>query len=294
MGVEEPGHLGLVGEHRAGAQDVALGEHHEVGAEQDAVLELDEHRPQLGGILAADLREARAEVGVVVGVAPEQRRHVVDVFGVVAEVHAHEGDLRVSGDHRLQLPQDLLARRIGAAAERPVGVLVQFLVAFVLLVDRLPERLRIAAVDRHRQPQSPGGRPHRVQPRVIDGDDLLVLVFPVQPKRLGDFSPLAPSAAARSSVSVTFRPNSGSSMGWLPIDVVDVEDEAAAPFLLERLLGGRELLDGRPGRQVHQAVDEVRVHGRQRLLHRSRRDVPVHIDDPHGPPPLGIGGDVLG
>ena len=72
--------------------------------------------------------------------------------------------------------------------ERPVGVRVELLVAFVEAIDRQEERFRIADVYRHRQAEPAARLPHRIEPGVVHAHQLAgrSAVAQVESERLED------------------------------------------------------------------------------------------------------------
>ena len=67
------------------------------------IQKLDEERPKLVRFLAADLGDARSDVDVVVAVLAHERGDMIDVLGVIAEMHADERHVRVGGHHVFEL-----------------------------------------------------------------------------------------------------------------------------------------------------------------------------------------------
>ena len=82
--------------------------------------------------------------------------------------------------------------------EMPVRVGAQLLPALVRRVERLEEGDRVGDVDDDRDPELGGGRPQRVEPRVVDGDQPAVRIARAQAERLPD---LEPAGAARDRVA---------------------------------------------------------------------------------------------
>ena len=143
--------------------------HAEVGAEQDAVLVLLEELPHLARVVPADLGHARRGVDVEVGVLVEHAGDVVGILGVVAEVHADEDGLGVAGHASLELRVELVPTTAPARRRTTSRVGAQLVHALVLLVGRLPERLGIAGVDRHRHAQLARLLEQRIQLGIVDG-----------------------------------------------------------------------------------------------------------------------------
>ena len=77
--------------------------------------------------------------------------------------------------------------------EVPVRVRVQLLPALVVRIERLEERDRVGDVDDDREAQVGGGRPERVEPRVVDVDEAAVGVARPQPEQLPDLEPARPA-----------------------------------------------------------------------------------------------------
>ena len=97
-------------------------------------------------------------------------------------------------ERRQQRVEGRHARRVGVVVgprrpEMPVRVGVELLPALVRRVERLEERHRIGDVDDDRDPELRGGRPQRVEPRVVDGDQPAVRVACAKPERLPDLEP---------------------------------------------------------------------------------------------------------
>jgi hypothetical protein len=172
-------------------------------------------------------------------------------------------------------------------------MLLELVVALVLLVDGQPEGLGIAAVDGDGEAEAARRGPHRLEPGIVDGDDLAIPILPVETERLGDLEAVSAHPRAGLEGLGDLGGEGGILDGLGGVDVVHVEDEAPFALGVEALLGRAELLGGAARGEVHRAGDEVGVHRGQRLGDGVGADVAVHVDDGERAAPGGVGLDVL-
>ena len=144
----------------------------EVRREENAILMLDEEAADFFGIVPADFRNARRQVSHHVRIFIERLVHPFEVLGVVGEVDADEGRLRMARDHAVKRAQQRFVRRILVCVAKPPGrVVLQFLPTLVRWVVREPERLWIGDVNRDRHAQVAAPFPDRVELGIINPDE---------------------------------------------------------------------------------------------------------------------------
>ena len=132
------------------------------------------------------------------GLLVEQPPDEPEVLRGTADVGADERRPRMARDEPPERRQQLVERRepgrvalVGRPGrpEVPVRMGVQLLPALVRRVERLEERDRVGDVDDDRQVELGGGRPERVEPRVVDGDEAAVGIARPQSEQLPDLEP---------------------------------------------------------------------------------------------------------
>src|SRR5450631_2440961 len=272
---------GRVGAGRAVHHVLLVGSDAGVGPEQDAILVLREEASHLFLRLAADLGDARRRVDEESGVAVEHAADVVGILGVVAEVDGDEGGLGVAGDPPLERVVELLPGGDAARVERPLGVGLQLVPALVVGGGRLPERLRIAAVDRHRHAELAGALEHRVEAGIVDGQQVNPVCGRVaEAEPLGDLE-----ADGAEAVSLGQLIGHGDAVvGRTAAHQLEIgrgEDGDAATALGGRRQLPLERVVRRPRvhpRQVHHAVDSPLIHQAHGVLDAVGGDVRVDVD----------------
>src|SRR5581483_9682168 len=90
------------------------------------------------------------------------------------------------GEHSISRLQEFLKAGKLGTIETPVGVAHQFFIALVGVVDGMEESFRIASVDRYGNAQLPAFLPHRINARIIHGDELARFVPYSKPKIFQD------------------------------------------------------------------------------------------------------------
>ncbi len=93
-------------------------------------------------------------------------------------------------DQILQSIHDPHKRREGRARKRPIGMRADLLPALIRLIDRVEERHRVRHVDQDGQSQFTGSFPDWDQARIVHFDQLPLMVFDLQSKRLPDLQAL--------------------------------------------------------------------------------------------------------
>src|SRR5580658_9823834 len=157
-----------------------------------------------------------------------------EVLGVVGEVNRDEGGVGMTRDHALELAKKLFSRReLRRVAEPPLRVILELLPPLVRSVERLPKRARIANVDRDRHPELAAPLPNWVELRVVDAEELAVLVSQVEAQTLELFEP-----RRAETVALFDLPNSSfGEVRPIPVGVVEVHVLDEAPRI--KLIGHR-------------------------------------------------------
>ncbi len=164
----------------------------------------------------------------------------------------------VAGDERLERLEQPLERREAAAAERPLRVDVELLVALVALVHRIPEGHGIGGVDQHRQPELARGVEDRREPRVVRQDAPAVPVVDPQAEVLPHLHPggtRVPRTREHRGLPLTA---ARVAQGVLPVDVDErVEAARMRPVVaIEVLLEVRQ----RAAVEVDDRLDSTAIH----------------------------------
>ena len=100
-------------------------------------------------------------------------------------------------DHPQALGVQLGSIRKILAVKEPVGVVVQFMPALVLGIQRREKCARITCVNQDRAMVSAAKLPERVDPRIIDADQPATAVAMAQAEGLVDLQPLGASLETR-------------------------------------------------------------------------------------------------
>ena len=130
----------------AGAEDQAAIDL-EIRGEENAVLMFEEKLMDLPGILPAQFRNSRGQIGIHVWIAIKHLIDPLDFFGVVGKMDANERRFRVARDDAIERLQQLHARRINIRiAEPPTAMVVQLFPALIAAVVGQPECARISDV----------------------------------------------------------------------------------------------------------------------------------------------------
>src|SRR6185312_12276430 len=215
-----------------------------------------------------------------VRVLVQHARHIVGVLGVVAEVDGDEGRLGVAGDPPLERVVELLPGGDAGVVEGPLGVGLQLVPALVVRRGRLPEGLRIAAVDGDRHAELARALEHRIEARIVDRQEVDAVGRGVaEAEALGDLE-------ADGAHLVCRRQLSGHRLAVVG-DAADQPEvgrgeDGDAPAALGR--GGQLALQGVLGwsrehpRQVDHPVDPPLVHQADGALDAVGRDVRVDVD----------------
>ena len=101
-----------------------------VGGEQNPVLIFIKELAR-GPRLAPEFSDARREIDEHVRIAVEILRHVLQIFREVSYVEHHKLRLRMPSDDAVASRNQLVITGEVAAMERPVRMIIQFLVTFV-------------------------------------------------------------------------------------------------------------------------------------------------------------------
>ncbi len=258
---------------------------HRVGPEQDAVLpalEEPARRPRL----TPELPDPCAKFHAHVGEAFEPLADHSQVLRIVPDVQRDERGLRMPCEDTVARFQQGAETREPGTRERPVGMIRQFLVAFVEPVGREEERFGIRNVNGDRQPVPAAGLPHRVEPLVVDGHQ--------RPRR--------PPVTQVEPQCLEHLQAAGSGTGGRP-DLIPLEGSVArfrgtAPGGFgegDEAAGVRTVVPGycfckplpRSPRQVHHCLHAAAIHDRQELFRRrgiphpslpGEGQVGVHVD----------------
>src|SRR5437660_11105482 len=138
-----------------------------IGAKQNPVLIFVEELSR-SSRLASKFSDARRQVNDHVRIAVKILRHVLQIFREVAYVHDNELRLEMPRDDPIASGDQLVITGKVPTIERPVRMIVQFLVALVEAVRGCKECDWIRNMNRHRQIQLAAGLPHRIKTHVIN------------------------------------------------------------------------------------------------------------------------------
>src|ERR1700756_4837086 len=138
-----------------------------IGAKKNAVLIFVEKLTRSSG-LASKFSDARRQVNEHVRIAIEILRHVLQIFREVAYVHDNELRPGMSSDDPIASGNQLVITRKVSSMERPVGMIVQLLIALVEAIRGRKECDWIRNMNRHRKIKLAAGIPHRIKTRVIN------------------------------------------------------------------------------------------------------------------------------
>src|SRR5262249_40675343 len=138
----------------------------------------------------------------------------------------------------MELVEQVLAVGVVAAVEEPAGVGIQLVPALVEAVERPEERRRVGDVNDHGTVVFGAHLPDRVEPRVIDGHQLAVLVAVAEAERFVELESLGPSLE---TLLQTLR------LAIPPVRLVDAlevdQSEGEEPPEVRLVEGGERLLE---------------------------------------------------
>src|SRR6185312_812038 len=184
------------------------------------------------------------------------------------------------GDAPLERVVELLPRGDAGVVEGPLGVGLQLVPALVVGGGRLPEGLRIAAVDGHRHAQLARALEHRVEAGIVDLQQMLAVRSGVaEAEALGDLEADGAHLAGGRQLLGHRRAVVGDAADQPEVGRGEDGDPAAAlgggaELALERVLGRARV----HAREVDHAVDSPLVHEADGAVDTVGRDVRVDVD----------------